>query len=50
MIFKTQVLKIGNEDIHFKWVFFTFMVNFISPTFHATPMGKLNMVCATPSF
>ena len=27
-----------------------FMINFISPIFHATPIGKFNMVCATPSF
>ena len=31
-------------------VFFTFMINFISPIFHATPIGKFNMMCATPSF
>ena len=49
MSFKTQILKICNEDIHFK-CFFTFMINFMSPIFHATPIGKFNMMCATPSF
>ena len=48
MSFKTQILQICNEDIPFKCFFFTFMINFMSPIFHATPMG--NMMCATPFF
>ena len=30
-------------------VFFTLMINFISPIFHATPIGKFHIVCATPA-